>query len=557
MPEEAPTLHEIAFQPTGKRVAVPAGTTLLEAGRAAGLVLSANCGGIGVCGRCRITVLRGETEPPVPVERACLSESELAAGERLACRARIHSAVAIHVPASFLTSRPRLQLDGEEAPLECQPLVERARPAFGLAVDLGCTKIAGYLVDLHTGEQLAAEGVPNPQISFGEDLISRLVFAAQGDEQAQRLADSVRSAIDALAASLCRRAGVHSREIVDACIVGNTAMMHLLLALPVAQLLHAPFVAAVDNALDVEAAVLGLRLAPGARVHVPSGIGGFVGADHVAMILARAIDRVEGTVVGIDIGTNTEIVLARPAEGLMINTSVPSGPAFEGGHIQDGMRAAAGAIEKVSTRGGELRFETIEGAAPVGLCGSGVVDLLAQLWQTGRVNERGALRVDDPRVRESRAGREFVIVAASESGHGRDIVLTQQDITEVQLAKAAIHAGIQALLELSRTSLDEVGELVVAGAFGTHLDLESAVAIGVLPRLPNARYRQVGNAAGSGAKMMLVSAAARARAAEIARRARRIELKDYERFNRLLARATRFPPAIDAAPSREQVPHDA
>lgn len=554
MTDELRELRQIVFQPVGKRVTASAGATLLEAGRAAGLVLSANCGGIGVCRRCRVSVLSGEMEPPVPAERASLSPAELEAGERLACRARIRSDVAIHVPASFLTGHQRLQLDGEEAPLVCEPLIERARPAFGLAVDLGCTKIAGYLVDLHSGRQLAAEGVPNPQISFGEDLISRLVFAAAGEEQASRLAHAVRSAINELAGSLCRRGGVERDAIADACIVGNTAMMHLLLALPVAQLLHAPFVSAIDGALDLAAEALGLRLAAGARVHVPPSIGGFVGADHVAMILARSIDRANGTVVGVDIGTNTEIVLAKPAAGLMLVTSVPSGPAFEGGHIRDGMRAAAGAIERVLLENGALRSKTVEDAAPVGLCGSGVVDLVAQLWQSGRVNERGALLAGSESVRAGREGHELVLVGASASGHGREIVLTQQDITEIQLAKAAVHAGIRSLLDLTRTALEEVDELIVAGAFGSHLDLESAVTIGLLPRLPNARYRQVGNAAGVGAKMLLVSGSARARAREIAQRAQRVELKSYEGFNRLLARATRFPPlpaAVSDAASNE------
>lgn len=554
---DEPADCQVAFQPMGKRVTVAMGATLLEAGRAAGLVLSANCGGIGVCRRCRVSVVSGEMEPPVPAETTSLSARDLAGGERLACRARIRSDVAVHVPATFLVAKQRLQLEGEEPPLVCDPVVALSQqPALGLAVDLGCTKIAGYLVDLHTGAQLAAEGIPNPQISFGEDLISRLMLANSGTEQAARLAGSVRSAIDALAHNLCAQVGAQSHQIVDACIVGNSAMTHLLLALPVRQLLHAPYVAAIDTALDVDATELDLHLAPGARVHVPPSIGGFVGADHVAMILARSIDRAEATVVGIDIGTNTEIVLAKPSAGLMVNTSVPSGPAFEGGHIHDGMRAAAGAIEKVRFVDDEVRWTTIGGAAPIGLCGSGVIDLVAQLWQSGRVNARGAFLPGDERIRDGRDGREFVLVPASESGHGRDIVFTQHDVTEVQLAKAAICAGIQSLLELTHTPREEVAEVVVAGAFGSHLDLASAVVIGALPELPNARYRQVGNAAGVGAKMTLVSGAARERAREIARRAQRIDLKGHGNFNRLLARATRFPHTVEVAAMDQRASND-
>ncbi len=336
-------------------------------------------------------------------------------------------------------------------------------------------------------------------------------------------------------------------EIADICIVGNTAMMHLLLKMPVEQLLYAPFVSSIDRDVDVRASDLSLPSAPGAQVHVLPSIGGFVGADHVAFILSDGIDRSNKITVGIDIGTNTEIVVHDPRNGTFVATSVPSGPAFEGGHMSDGMRAASGAIEKVFFVDGKLEYRTIDSTVPVGICGSGIVDLLAELWRLDYINERGHLIRSGELVRAGKNGLEFLVVPAADSGSGRDIVITQHDITELQLAKAAIYAGIAQLLEITGTDVADVQEMVVAGAFGSYLDLRSAVAIGLLPRLPNARYSQIGNAAGAGAKLALISRAGREQARVIAKQVTRIELKQHESFNRLLARATRLPAHLTKA----------
>jgi len=220
---------------------------------------------------------------------------------------------------------------------------------------------------------------------------------------------------------------------------------------------------------------------------------------------------------------------------------VPSGPAFEGGHMSDGMRAASGAIEKVFHVDGKLMVQTIDGLAPVGICGSGIIDLLAELWRLNYINERGHLNRSSKYVRAGKNGLEFLLVPAELSGSGRDIILTQHDITEIQLAKAAVYAGIATLLEIAGTAVADVQEMVVAGAFGSFLDLSSAVAIGLLPRLPNATYAQIGNAAGAGAKLALISRTEREQARLIAKLVTRVELKQHESFNRLLARATRLP----------------
>ena len=545
---------KIAFQPVGTRVEVSAGSTVLEAGREAGLILAANCGGNGLCGRCRVTVLGENIPAPTEAEYQALSQADIEAGQRLACRARLQGGAGVHIPRTTLGNQQRLQLEGGMRKLSVDAGVLRhniapdTRP-LGVAVDIGCTKIAAYLLDLETGDQLAACGMPNPQISYGEDLISRLVYARKGSKQARELADCVRNGISKLIEELLdtrsEYASAKPEQLADLCVVGNTAMTHLLLELPVAGLLVAPFVAASTAAVDVRAGDIGIEL-PGdahvdVHVHVLPAIGAFVGADHVAMILANGLHNCSHVSLGIDIGTNTEIALSKPEHGLLLTSSCPAGPAFEGGHIRHGMRAAAGAIEKIKSGPDGLSLTTIGNELPVGLCGSGVIDAVALLWHTGAIDYRGHLQPHKAGVREGDSGREYLLVEATKTGHGKDIVITQQDIGEVQLAKAAVAASIRTLLMLSNTKAEDVEELVLAGAFGSYLDVESSIEIGLLPRLPNATYLQAGNAAGTGAKMALVSTEMRAQAEQIARRAVRIDLKQQKGFNRELALATRFP----------------
>ncbi len=236
-------------------------------------------------------------------------------------------------------------------------------------------------------------------------------------------------------------------------------MTHLLVELPIQQLALAPYVAATNAAIDLKARDLGLTTAPGAYIHVLPCIGGFVGADHVAMILASGLDQTERTTLGIDIGTNTEIVLAKPGEFCLTSASCASGPAFEGAHISDGMRAASGAIEAVSLTETGLTLKTVDNAPPVGLCGSGIIDGMAELRRWKLINERGRFDRQNERVRSGRHGVEFLLVPGSQSGSRRDVVITQNDINEIQLAKGAIRAGLEVLLEATGTSPEEVQDV--------------------------------------------------------------------------------------------------
>jgi uncharacterized 2Fe-2S/4Fe-4S cluster protein (DUF4445 family) len=394
------------------------------------------------------------------------------------------------------------------------------QPLLGLAVDIGTTKIAAYLVDLDRGTTLASRGAMNPQIAYGEDVIARLLYARRGTDEAVLMQRLLVDALDDLAAELCHEVSASNGGIVDVVVVGNTAIHHLFLRLPVGQLAEAPYVPAVRGEVDVKARELGLHFAPGAYVHLLPNIAGYVGADHVATLLATGVMDSTGAVLAIDIGTNTEMCLA--ANGKLTSLSCASGPAFEGAHIQFGMRAAPGAIERVRIDG-RVEYKTIGDERPVGLCGSGLLDLAAQLRLAGLLDARGRL-ANVPEVRAGEGGREFVVAPEGESGIDRAITISQHDIRELQLAKGAIRCGIDTLLQDAGLVAADLERVIIAGAFGTYIDVESAITIGMLPSLPLERFSQVGNAAGTGARLALISRAMRQQARKLAGRVRYLEL---------------------------------
>jgi len=327
--------------------------------------------------------------------------------------AQQHGVVASTVDlAALRTLSPYLRAEGWQARVvvregEIVALLPPAANPLGLAVDLGTTKIAAYLVDLGSGRTLAAKGMMNPQIAYGEDVIARMAFAQQSSAQAAHLQGLIAEALNQAAAEMCAEAETDLTHIVEAVVVGNTSMHHLFVGLPVEQLARAPYVPAVASALDIKAHNLGLTIAPGAYVHLLPNIAGYVGADHVAMLLATGVADSDGVILAIDIGTNTEVCLAN--HGRLTSASCASGPAFEGAHIKHGMRAAEGAIEHLRLVDGQVEYQTIGGAPPVGLCGSGILDALAELYQAGIVDRQGRMG-EHPRVREIQGMREFVIV---------------------------------------------------------------------------------------------------------------------------------------------------
>lgn len=417
-------------------------------------------------------------------------------------------------------------------------VLPRKAALLGLAVDIGTTKIAAYLVDLGSGRTVASEGAINPQVTCGEDVISRIAYADRTPEGAQTLHAVLVQSLNEIVARLCATAGAPRRAIVDAVLVGNTVMHHLACGFPVAQLGRAPYVPAVAEALTLPARDLGLDVAPGARVYLPPNLAGYVGADHVAVLSAVGPPADGRTRLVVDIGTNTEISLL--IADRIVSCSCASGPAFEGAHISCGMRAVAGAIERVRVIGNEVRCQTIGGRPPIGICGSGVLDAVAELASHGALDRHGAFRRGHPLI--SGRGKDLVLVLASAdaTAHNRELVLTRHDVTEIQLAKAAIRTGVDLLLGRVGIREDAIDEVVVAGAFGSYIDLASARRIRMLPDLPAGRFRQVGNAAGAGARQLLVSAERRRAAERLATRVECVDLAGDSRFTETFAAALGF-----------------
>jgi uncharacterized 2Fe-2S/4Fe-4S cluster protein (DUF4445 family) len=394
---------------------------------------------------------------------------------------------------------------------------------FGMAVDLGTTNAAAFLIDLETGMRLASLGIENPQVAWGGDLISRINYAIRDAGCAEELRLAAVTALNALASDLCRSVGATQENIVDIAVCGNTAMQHLLAGLPVRQLGRAPFVAAIRDEVIIKARDLGLEVAPGAYLTLAPGIGGFVGGDHVTALLATEDRWRDGrTALVMDIGTNTELSLIHG--GVILSASCPSGPALEGGHISCGMRAAEGAIERVVLENGRIAVRTIANKTAIGLCGSGVLDALATMRSGGLIDDTGRLCAGHPDIVEN-DGKKALQLAPG-------VLFGQHDIRAVQLAKSAIRTGTDLLLAQAGISAEDITHFIIAGAFGAYIDVASAVAIGLLPDLPGERFEQVGNAAGVGIRMMLASQKARQRAREIARECRYVELSSNQNFQK-------------------------
>ncbi len=433
-----------------------------------------------------------------------------------------------------------------------------SQPLVGLAVDVGSTKLAAFLVDLGSGQTLAKTGAMNPQIAFGEDVVSRIAYAnthpGGGKLLQSRLVETLNTMLETMQAEAAGQGvKIQPEQIVEAVIVGNTAMHHLFAGLPVVQLGAAPYVPSVGEPIDIPAERLGLALAHGAYVHLPPNIAGYVGADHVAMLLATGMTEAnqrgeQRTAVALDIGTNTEISLAY--QGKLYSCSCASGPAFEGAHIHDGMRAAPGAIERVQVTESEVRIHTIGDQPPVGICGSGILDAVAQMLSAGVLDHRGALQAGHPAVRmfngQGNNGRSaFLLAEAAKAGHGQDVIVTRKDVNEIQLAKGAIRAGVEILMLEAGIPSHEAGyevidDFIVAGAFGTYINVESAMRVGMFPPLPLERFHQVGNAAGAGARQMLVSLERRRLAEQIVGRVQYVELSGHPHFTGEFSKAIFF-----------------
>jgi len=420
--------------------------------------------------------------------------------------------------------------------------------SYGAAVDIGTTTVVLYLCHLPTGEVVSVVSDLNPQAQYGDDVISRITVAMQQEGGLETLHRAICASIDELIGRAAEAAGVARAQIYELAVVGNTCMHHLFLGVSPQGLSAIPFTPAFQEGRNVRAAELGLSIHPGGMVYVVPNIGGFVGADTVGVIIASELDQPDAPRAAVDIGTNGEIVVARDSQ--LYACSTAAGPAFEGARIRQGMRAAAGAIDAVSIDG-EVHYHVIGEAPPRGLCGSGLVDAVAGLVRAGVVTESGRLLGADElppaaekvkgRVVRNEGGLGFVLATAEETG-AEPVTLTARDIRALQLAKGAIYAGITLLLDRLGLTPRDLECLLLAGAFGNYIRRESAIAIGLVPDLPDDRIRSVGNAAGLGARLVLSSRSLRRRAEEVSRRVEHVELSEQEGFYDRFAEAMALRP---------------
>ena len=428
--------------------------------------------------------------------------------------------------------------------------VERGDTAamkFGLAIDVGTTTVVSTLIELESGEQLASVSSLNPQAVFGGDLMSRIAFAQFNPGNLRKLHTRIIGLLNQHIEHLSRESGVLPKWIYKIVVVGNTCMHHLLLGIDPSWVGLAPYAPVMRHALVLPARELFLKVAPEARVCLLPLVAGFVGADAVAVALATRIHDGEDLRVAVDIGTNGEVLLG--SRDRLWACSAPAGPALEGGQIRHGMRGARGAIDRV-TVDDDLHLHTIGEAEALGICGSGLIDLVAGLLDAGAIDWTGLIQVDDrdglpPRLRDRitmRGEERTVIVArAGEAGAPREIVLTQDDVRQVQLAKGAIASGIAMLQRVARIGPDALTELLLAGGFGNYVSIASAQRIGLIPVLPRGTVRYVGNAAALGAQLCLLSEGERALAERVAERMEHVSLATHPDFEEIFVDAMNFP----------------
>lgn len=462
----------------------------------------------------------------------------------------------LHVPLHTLRGLPALlrhrnfnvtvvSFDGEILSVEPDDTTSRC---FGVAVDVGTTTVVGTLVDLVSAAELAVASRTNPQVAYGDDVVSRIAYAASDKEGLALLHSAIVACINDIVHELASRAHVHPSDIYELLAVGNTTMMHLLLAVDPFAIAQAPYVAAYRCGLSVPAAEIGLKISRCGLLTVLPNVAGFVGADTVAVALATEMHAAGELTLAVDIGTNGEIILG--TRDRLVACSTAAGPAFEGARIKFGMRAAAGAVEAVDIDS-DVRLRLIAGDKVVGICGTGLIDAVAELLRLGVIDPSGRIlgasdlpSLGEPlarRIRPGDQGNDFVLAWPDQSQNGEPVYLTQRDVREVQLAKGAIFTGVQLIQKELGVASSDIRHVLLAGAFGNFLRPERALRIGLLPDIPLERIRFVGNAASAGAKLALVNRACRRDSDLLSRTIRYVELAGRPDFQSAFSQALLFP----------------
>ena len=424
--------------------------------------------------------------------------------------------------------------------------------SYGAAVDIGSTTVALYLCNLRTGEMLAAESEMNPQIVYGEDVMSRIQYTIEYKDGLEKLHKAIIATLNKLLKQAAHTAKIKTSEILEMVLVGNSTMHHILLNLHPKDLGLAPFVPAIHKSMDVKARELGLHINPSGNIHVLPTIASFVGADTSAMIIAEEPHNQDENWLLIDVGTNAELILGNRKR--LVCTSTPTGPALEGAHVEYGMRAAPGAMERIhideTTLEPKYKVIGVEGwntdhaefkGQVKGICGSAIIDGVAELFRVGIVDSRGKFKKDlnSKRVRQGENGWEYIIAWAEETSIGRDIPMTQQDVRQIQLAKAALFTAARILLK--RSNLQTPDKIILAGGFGSYIDKEKAMLIGLIPDCALENVYAVGNAAGDGARIALLNVEKRKEIEAVTRKVERFELPTDPEFQNQFMLATSFP----------------
>ncbi|MDX1413294.1 MAG: ASKHA domain-containing protein [Candidatus Promineifilaceae bacterium] len=443
-----------------------------------------------------------------------------------------------------------------------------AEGIYGLAVDIGSTTIAGHLCDLRTGEILATESLMNPQVTYGEDLMSRISYAIEYKDGVDKMHNALIEALNKLAARALKKAGLRSRHIYDAVFVGNTTMIHLLLGIHPQELGGAPFALANRDSMDIRARDLNLRIHPGAHVHILPAEAGHVGADNVGVLLAEEPYKQEKITLLLDVGTNAEIVLGN--RDWMLSASSPTGPALEGAQITHGMRAAPGAIERVRIDPltqepsfqviGEERWSNIWNLSPdaplaeqpqhlaAGICGSGIIEVVVEMYLAGVLLPDGGFNIHcaSPRLVWDGPRGKYLLATESQTTTGQPLFITQADVRNVQLAKAALYAGAKLLM--NRSGVEKVDRVILAGAFGSYIDTKHAMVLGMIPDCDLADVYAVGNAAGDGARIALLNKQKRIEAQQLVEWVKYIETAVDPDFQEEFAGAIHIPHRSDPFP---------
>ena len=609
-----PQRVDLQFEPAGTRVRVPPGVTLFDAASWNGIAIDSTCGGHGTCKKCKVQIETG-TAPVTPLDARAFSPDELRDGWRLACRVVTADDLRVTVPPLVtrpkaatvgvgrqVILRPAAQkryLELSEPDLSDQRTdLERVLDAVddlelradlhalrrigrvlreadwkvtavivddvlidvqpgdttdrvcGIAFDLGTTTVVATLLDLTTGTPLAVASMLSKQQPFGADVITRISAVMLDPAKLGPLAGLAQETLAELTAEVCGQAGVDPADVLEIAVAGNATMTHLALGIDPEPLGVAPFIMATRRWPEVLAADLGLAVHPRARAVLFPSFGAYVGGDITAGLLAAGMDRDRRTRLFIDIGTNCEIVLGN--RDWLLATAAPAGPAFEGAAIRCGMRASDGAIEVVTMTPDGLDLTVIGDAPPAGLCGSGLVDAVAELVRIGLLDPSGRFvaEEDAATVAPGLAGRltmlgqerVFVLHWQGEPGDvARSVYLSQRDVRELQFAKAAIATGWAILLEEAGLAPGDVQQVLLAGSFGSYLSPASAIRLGLVPRLPALRVVSAGNVAGEGAKMALLSMRERAGALALLEEVRYVELSDRADFNDAFVDQLPFP----------------